>query len=587
MAMTAFLPHQDPNPTLRIQRLKRCRRRYRFNHSYVSPLAIIDRVPQKERFSFGWLQQVSRQVSTVLRNRVMLEGDSRAALRLEKQYRMLRRILQTRAVYYASALRHFVYEALIFRPRDETSRRPEALEEYATLFRAIGLPPIRDDLHDDRTFAWLRIAGPNPLTLRRLTRPDDRFAVTEADFKKTLPDDSIEAASTEGRLFLADFAALADVEAGDFPCAKKYLYAPLALFAVHRVSRELVPVAIQCSQTPGVESPIFTPADGYNWLIAKTIVEIADANLHEAVSHLARTHLLMEPFVIATHRELAQSHPLNRLLVPHFRGTLAINEAAWRRLIANGGAVDRVLAGRIESTRQLAADGVRKFHFRDGMLPRVLAAAGMDDRESLADHPYRDDAMLHWNAIHQWIRDYLVIYYQTDQDVQDDAELRSWLREIASPDAGRLTGIGPEDGQTVAGLADILTMVVFTCSVQHAAVNFPQYDIMSYAPRMPFAAYAPAPTSRTGATEADYLAILPPLNIAEQQMEMGYLLGSVHYTTLGAYGSKHFTDARVQEPLQAFQSRLQVIAKTIEERNLVRRPYSCLAPSGVPQSINI
>jgi len=356
---------------------------------------------------------------------------------------------------------------------------------------------------------------------------------------------------------------------------------------VHRVSGDLLPVAIQCSQTPGPESPVFTPADGYNWLIAKTIVEIADANLHEAVAHLGRTHLLMEPFVIATHRELARAHPLNRLLVPHFRGTLAINEAAWRRLIADGGAVDRVLAGRIESTRRLAADGVRKFHFRDGMLPRILTAAGMDGHDVLKNYPYRDDAMLLWNAIRQWISDYLALYYPTDAAVQEDVELQSWLREIASPDAGRLSGIGPEDGQTVAALIDILTMVLFTCSVQHAAVNFPQYDIMSYAPRMPFAAYAPAPTSRTGATEADYLAILPPLNIAEQQMEIGYLLGSVHYTTLGAYGSKHFTDARVHGPLQAFQARLKDIATTIEERNLLRRPYTCLAPGSVPQSINI
>src|SRR5262249_26871083 len=149
-------------------------------------------------------------VQVVLRNRMILEGDSRSAVRLEKRYRMLERILRTRTGYFVSALRHFVFEALLFRPRVEAARRPEALEEYAALFRAIGLPPVRDDLHDDRTFAWLRLAGPNPLTLRRVARPDDRFAVTEADFRAALPGDSLEAAGAEGRLFLADFAALAD-----------------------------------------------------------------------------------------------------------------------------------------------------------------------------------------------------------------------------------------------------------------------------------------------------------------------------------------------------------------------------------------
>jgi arachidonate 15-lipoxygenase len=217
----------------------------------------------------------------------------------------------------------------------------------------------------------------------------------------------------------------------------------------------------------------------------------------------------------------------------------------------------------------------------------VLAAAGVDDSNGLPDHPYRDDARLYWGAIRDWIGDYLALYYATDAAVAADLELRAWLTEVASPDGGRVPGVGPEDGLTVAGLTDVLTMVLFTCSVQHAAVNFPQYDIMSYAPRMPFAAYAPAPTAKGGATVADYLSVLPPLDVAELQMELGYLLGSVRYTTLGRYGPRDFTDPRVAAPLAEFQARLLDIGQVIDERNRVRRPYTCLTPVGVPQSINI
>src|SRR5207237_10363668 len=76
-------------------------------------------------------------------------------------------------------------------------------------------------------------------------------------------------------------------------------YAPLALFALPQGGKSLAPVAIQCSPVPGDGNPIFTPQDGYNWLIAKTTVQIADGNFHEAVSHLGRTHLFIEPFVLA------------------------------------------------------------------------------------------------------------------------------------------------------------------------------------------------------------------------------------------------------------------------------------------------
>lgn len=110
---------------------------------------------------------------------------------------------------------------------------------------------------------------------------------------------------------------------------------------------------------------------------------------------------------------------------------------------------------------------------------------------------------------------------------------------------------------------------------------------MSYVPNMPLAGYRPAPTSKSGATEADFIAMLPTLDMAELQMELGYLLGSVHYTELGKYPIDQFTDGRVMEPLHQFQRRLIEAGQTIPQRNQTRRPYETLPPTGIPQSINI
>jgi arachidonate 15-lipoxygenase len=81
--------------------------------------------------------------------------------------------------------------------------------------------------------------------------------------------------------------------------------------------------------------------------------------------------------------------------------------------------------------------------------------------------------------------------------------------------------------------------------------------------------------------------MLPPLDMAELQLELGFLLGSVRYTQLGQYGSSQFRDPRVAAPLAAFQERLKEIGMTIAQRNTLRRPYAFLLPTGVPQSINI
>ena len=45
----------------------------------------------------------------------------------------------------------------------------------------------------------------------------------------------------------------------------------------------------------------------------------------------------MEPFVIATNRQLSVTHPVHKLLHPHYRDTMTINALARQTLINGGG----------------------------------------------------------------------------------------------------------------------------------------------------------------------------------------------------------------------------------------------------------
>jgi arachidonate 15-lipoxygenase len=586
--MTAFLPQRDPDRAARSADLESVRKKYQFNYNYVSPLAVVERVPWHDEFSFGWIEAVARQVIRSLANRAEIDAGGHPS-----NYHRAKHSLLHDMLHAGPALMHgvkqVVFDFLRFDGRiGAHPTRAQALEDYANLFRAIGLPPVARDYSNDRTFAWTRLAGPNPLMLTRMGGPDDRFPVTEADFATAIPNDTLEAAFAEGRVYLCDYAALDGAECGDYPHGPKYIYAPLAMFVVEKETRELRPVAIQCKQRPAADNPIFTPVDGHNWLIAKTIVEIADGNYHEAFSHLGRTHLFMEPFAVSTVRQLAPAHPVRLLLLPHFEGTMAINEAAWKHLIANKGAVDKLFGGSLATSRKLTVRAVQSAAPMDLLVPWTFIDRGVADHEGLPVYPYRDDAVLLWNSIHDWVSDYLALYYHSDADVAEDDELAAWGRELASQDGGRINGL-PNGGalQTVDDLADLLSLVLFTCSVQHAAVNFPQYDLMSYVPQMPLASYTAAPTAKTGATHADYLAMLPPMDMAELQVELGFILGSVRYTQLGQYPDEHFRDPRVAPPLAAFQEQLHTIEKTIEHRNTIRRPYEFLVPTAIPQSINI
>jgi arachidonate 15-lipoxygenase len=493
------------------------------------------------------------------------------------------------------------------------------IQDYRDLFQIIYLPNIANHVEEDQSFAAQRVAGANPLVIERLTSLLDKFPVTDGHYQSVMGDsDSLQRALDDKRLYITDYQVLENIETREIEPGKnevqKFIYHPIALFAVEPgncPNRRLVPVAIQCYQQPSSDNPIFvapspqaSDSERWAWQIAKLTVQIADANHHELISHLGGTHLWMEPIAIAIYRKLPLEHPLGALLRPHVEGTLFINNAAVRGLINVGGTVDKVASGTLRSSLLLSVQGATgyPFPFNKSFLPMTLQSRGVDDPQLLPNYPYRDDALLIWEAIHLWVASYLKIFYADDQAVQNNLEIQDWIRDLTDSQGGQMMGIKEtaDDStiqiKTLAYLIDVVTLIIFTGSAQHAAVNFPQSSWMTYMPNMPLAGYRAAPQTTVGVSEKDYFEMLPSLEQSENQMNMTYLLGSIYYTQLGQYDGdpqdkkpvSYFKDDRVAQPLQEFQERLRTIELEIKARNEVRAiHYDVLLPPKIPQSINI
>jgi arachidonate 15-lipoxygenase len=473
---------------------------------------------------------------------------------------------------------------------DGPTGRATSLAQFDALFKTLPRPAVAAQWQSDEAFAWMRVAGFNPLVIRQTGAPGADFPVTEAHYRAALGDanDTLAQAASEGRLYLADYVALDGVTDGTFPHGHKFCHAPKALFALPlgAGTRRLKPVAIQCGQDPSAFT-IFTPADGDAWTRAKLVVESADFTHHEMISHLGHTHLLVEPFVVATRRKL-QGHWLEALLSPHFEGTLFINDAAHRTLIADGQQVDKLLGPTIQSSRAVAVASLAKPYFNAVMLPVDLKSRGVGSKD--LDYPYRDDASLVWGAIERWVDAYVRAFCATDDDVANDATLAAWTADLVADDGGRVRGLGDGgDGRivTIAYLVEAVTNVIFAASAQHAAVNFAQSGILTFTPNAPGGLYQDAPRSVGEAAGATLLDVFPPLDMAMLQMEFLTLLGGVHHTQLGGYDAGIF-DARVANALATFKTELAAIEATIVQRDATRfETYPYLRPSLIPQSINI
>lgn len=596
--MKPLLPNEDPKPGRRAAALEAARAEYTYSYDLLKGVPFAATVPEEDGASKGWLALVAERIVTIAINSAQVDSATDMWDPNHPEHGVLRRLVQSGRMGGAAAIIDHISQSVL---TGWTMGKAMSNADFGRLFQHTPTPPHTLDFAEDGFFAWLRLGGPNPLTIKRIDRLPDHFPVTEELFGHvTGHHETLEAGLKEGRVYLTDYAVLAGAEGGTFPHgAQKYVAPAMGLFLVpskSAPSQALWPIAVQCGQTPGPDTPIITPAHRGTWPLARVVLNCADGNVHQAISHLARTHLVLEPFVLATRRQLAEAHPVRLLLDPHFEGTLEINDAAQSRLIAPGGGVDAVLGGTIESSRAAAVAGWESFRF-DDMLPLVeLANRGVDDVDLLPEYPYRDDTKLLWPAIRRWVGGYLALYYGDDAAVQSDPELQAWMGELVSKDGGRMRGLG-QGGRvmTRSYLADTVAMVIWTASCQHAAVNFPQYDVMAWAAGYPLALFRPPPTEPIPPllTEQALYELLPPLDLAQYQGDLGFLLGSLHYTKLGHYPRRRlglgrwFQDGRVDPLLEAFQTELEGIERTILDRNQRRRVYRHLLPSRIPQSINI
>jgi arachidonate 15-lipoxygenase len=467
--------------------------------------------------------------------------------------------------------------------------RARSIEEYRRVFQKEPLPKIADVFMEDWVFARSFVAGANPTLLKRLDAPLAAFPVSDDQFRRgrDFQDDSLARAIGEGRVFIVDYAHLGALHSGAHPQRPKFVGQPRVMLAVPRGQKSLVAIAIGGGQEPN--APIWTPSDGWSWQMAKQAVRVADGCHQELLTHLGFTHLVIEAFVLATRRCLSESHPLHALLDPHFEGTMPINALAVKKLIQPGEAVDRLLGADVPSIYALLKRERLAFGFASHYVPADFAARGVDDVERLPDYPYRDDAQKIWRAIHRWVAGYVEHYYPSDETITADEELQHWAEELAHPSKGAIRELG-NDGhiRDAATLKDVLAMIIFTASAQHAAANFSQKTEMAFSPAHPLAGYAPLPSPGAAVTERDFLDMLPPLDVALRTEQTMIFLGSLHYGELGHYGRFHFKSPAIVERMKRFQADLEEIEAAIVERNRsLILPYIHLQPTRIPQSINI
>ncbi|KAI8027473.1 putative linoleate 9S-lipoxygenase 5 [Camellia lanceoleosa] len=332
---------------------------------------------------------------------------------------------------------------------------PQVIEEDRSAWRT------------DEEFAREMLAGLNPVVIRRLQEfpPNSKLnpkvynneanSKTKESIEKNLEGLTIDEALKNKKLFILDYHDAL------MPYLKR--------------------INSTSSKTYATRTLLFLKNDG---ILKPLAIELS--KLH--------THAVIEPFVIATNRQLSVLHPINKLLHPHFRDTMNINALARQALINAGGLLEKTVFPS-KYAMEWSSTAYKDWVFPEQALPADLIKRGVavEDAKSphgvrllIEDYPYAVDGLEIWSAIKTWVEDYCSFYYKTDEMVQKDTELQTWWKEL------REKGHGDKKNepwwpkmQARAELVETCTIIIWVASALHAAVNFGQYPYGGYPPNRP------------------------------------------------------------------------------------------------------
>ncbi|TKY52225.1 linoleate 9S-lipoxygenase 5 [Spatholobus suberectus] len=497
----------------------------------------------------------------------------------------------------------------------------------------------------DEEFAREMLAGINPVIIRSLqefppaSKLDPKLygnqtsTITKQHIEINLDGLTVDEAIKERRLFILD------LHDALMPYMRRINYTSTKTYASRTVlflqnNGTLKPLAIELSlphpegDQYGAISKVYLPVEqgveNSLWQLAKAYVVVVDSGYHQLISHWLHTHAVIEPFILATNRQLSVLHPIHKLLHPHFRDTMNINALGRQILINAGGALESTVCPS-KYSMELSSVLYKDWVFPEQALPEDLLKRGVAVKDSTSpyglrllidDYPFAVDGLEIWFAIKTWVQDYCSFYYNEDDTVKKDSELQSWWREI------REVGHGDKKDepwwpkmQTCEELIETCTIIIWIASALHAAINFGQYPYGGFPPSRPAISRRFMPEK--GTPEYDELVANPEKAYlktvtAQFQAVLGISLVEIlskHSSDEVYLGQRDNPDwTSDAEPLQAFEKFGNKLAE-IEERILrmnsdekfrnrfgpVKMPYTLLYPTskggltgmGVPNSISI
>ena len=157
--MIPTLPQSDSieGRAARQAQLARARDEFRYNHTYMSPLAFAQTVPETHHPSVAWRLKLGETVVRILENTYEITRHASRFGGLELRFKALSAVEDRRPLQ--DQILNSIMEGLL-------GGRARSEDEIKAMFIKIARPPYTEESQDDGFFAHMRVGGPNPMVIR-------------------------------------------------------------------------------------------------------------------------------------------------------------------------------------------------------------------------------------------------------------------------------------------------------------------------------------------------------------------------------------------------------------------------------------
>jgi lipoxygenase len=166
--------------------------------------------------------------------------------------------------------------------------------------------------------------------------------------------------------------------------------------------------------------------------------------------------------------------------------TININTAARNLLISSGGlAMNNTSIG--TKFGEFIAMNYENMDIDKLDFPSRLESLGFHktkdgvDKGALDEYPFGDDGALVWDAIYEFVGEYLRLYYNDDKDIMEGHP----LHKNTFPKV-----------ETIDALEKFVTTIIWTTSCHHSVVNFNQFKVIGFFPNYPAFLFQRIPTTK-------------------------------------------------------------------------------------------